>query len=147
MRIGPLIALVSLAALVGCSSAEPTSPPMGYEMGDQDCEDQIDNDQDGMTDCQDPDCLVSSVHCGERVPLVSYLEPEGSPGTCDDQVDNDDNGQFDCGDAACQLMLESCCLGEVTDASCSDGVDNDGNGYTDCEDRGCYAMGLSLIHI
>lgn len=116
---------------------QPAQPPGGYEANDQVCADGIDNDRDGMTDCEDPHCVLKSTLCGESVPTVPYLEPEGSFETCHDFIDNDDNGNFDCGDPACNSVPENCCSREYTDARCANGVDDDQNGYTDCEDFGC----------
>jgi hypothetical protein len=76
------------------------------------CDDGVDNDGDGVLDCADPDCALS---CPESV--------------CDDGVDNDEDGAADCADLDCAL---SC-----PEASCSDGIDEDQDGSTDCDDSDC----------
>ena len=66
--------------------------PLGYggfgqEL--QDCEDGEDNDGDGKTDCEDPDCAAYSPACG--------LVPEN----CNDGADNNSDGVVDCDDPYC----------------------------------------------
>ena len=137
MKIYWMVALTVMSAgLIGCEYVLPTRPVLGYETDDGVCSDGRDNDEDGLIDCDDPDCVFGSTQCGEDVPLIPNLEPEEGI-TCHDQIDNDDNGQFDCGDPACNAVLENCCSREFSDETCSDGLDNDGNGYVDCEDFGC----------
>ncbi len=112
--------------------------PLGYEMFEIACSDGVDNDGNGLVDCDDPGCAFTSGFCGERIdnaPLPQ--EPEDQYHLCFDQFDNDGNGQFDCGDRKCQAIAETCCLREFTDAACKDGLDNDGNGFIDCADFGC----------
>ncbi|HIA00936.1 MAG TPA: hypothetical protein EYN66_03365, partial [Myxococcales bacterium] len=129
--------IVSAGALRGCHYNEPLFPVLGYEDNDQNCTDRYDNDHDGLYDCEDPDCILSSTVCGEHVPLVPQNVPEDNLLLCHDFVDNDDNGQYDCGDRKCQAIMENCCTREFTDERCSDGKDNDQNGFVDCEDHGC----------
>jgi len=137
MKMYWMIALIGVSAgLAGCEYVLPVRPVLGYENNDDACSDERDNDEDGLVDCEDPDCVFSSAQCGEDVPLIPDLEPEAGL-TCHDQIDNDDNGQFDCGDPACTDVLENCCSREFSNETCTDGIDNDGNGYTDCEDFGC----------
>jgi len=135
-----------------CNYVSPTQPVLGYENNDQYCEDGLDNDHDGLVDCEDPHCIQFSVHCGEHVPLAPYTEPEGWPlkppyslMTCHDFIDNDQDGQFDCGDSGCQLIAENCCSRENDNVTCSDGIDNDESGRTDCEQRSCYNSGFVAV--
>ena len=81
------------------------------------CDDGVDNDLDGLTDCDDSDCALD----------LACAEPE----VCDDGIDNDLDGDTDCADADCALDL-ACAVPEV----CDDGVDNDLDGLTDCDDLG-----------
>lgn len=132
-------AMVGLAWLLGsCEYRQPEATLLGYELYDQYCNDGIDNDGDGLIDCDDPECPFTSPWCGENYGLAPPPEgPEDSVYLCADRFDNDGNGQFDCGDDKCQAIAETCCLRELDDASCSDGLDNDGNGFRDCQDFGC----------
>lgn len=89
------------------------------------CTDNIDNDGDGFTDCQDFDCNVPE--CGD---------PEDTPERCSDGYDNDGNGFADCLDFTCE-SFSVCSNIEASVAACTDGVDNDNDGGTDCADGAC----------
>ncbi|WP_138433850.1 S8/S53 family peptidase [Winogradskyella algicola] len=79
------------------------------------CNDSTDNDGDGLTDCEDPDCN-DNANCEE---------------ICNDGIDNDGDGFIDCSDLDCEDFPD--CLIE----RCIDGVDNDGDGLVDCDDPDC----------
>lgn len=136
MRLSVLAVLSVLAA--GCFDVDRVTggPPLGYETDPIKCSNGYDDDNDGLVDCLDPDCIRRNF-CGEIVPL---LPPSGNETTlkeCTDGVDNDLDGQFDCGDRGCQAIRELCCVSEFDDVSCSDRIDNDGNGFADCQDFSC----------
>jgi hypothetical protein len=86
---------------------------------ESDCENTIDDDSDGLTDCEDPDCFGQTGCTTETI--------------CDDGYDNDNNGDTDCADTACSG--ESYC--ETTETTCDDSFDNDGDGAVDCDDSDC----------
>jgi hypothetical protein len=103
-------------------------------LGESLCDDTHDNDADGLTDCDDPDCNDTPV-CGEN--------------TCDDGLDNDQDGYPDCLDPDCRRFDDGdkfCSIGtagspsdfEMHEGNCTDGVDNDADGHTDCDDISCY---------
>jgi hypothetical protein len=121
--------------------------------GEQACDDGIDNDGDGLTDCDDDDCaddpicdVTSELDCGDAIdndgdgltdcddddcaddPLCDGVEVN-----CDDGVDNDGDGLTDCDDEEC--FDDPAC--ETGETACDDGVDNDGDGLTDCDDDDC----------
>ncbi len=129
---------LSLLLLVGCFDTDrvPGGPPTGYETDVFSCEDGRDNDDDGLVDCQDPDCIARNF-CGEIVPFAPPDGFENTFDTCTDRIDNDVDGQFDCGDRGCQAIRELCCVTEFSNAACSNGVDDDGNGFADCQDFSC----------
>ena len=136
MRLSVFAVLSVLAT--GCFDVDRVTggPPLGYETDPIKCSNGYDDDNDGLVDCLDPDCIRRNF-CGEIVPL---LPPSGSETTleeCTDGVDNDLDGQFDCGDRGCQAIRELCCVSEFDDVSCSDRIDNDGNGFADCQDFSC----------
>jgi hypothetical protein len=115
---------------------------------EEDCFDGIDNDSDGLTDCEDPDCdgaIDGACDTGEpgicaagtyvcadgdlACLLDSDPEPEGNDYfNCDDGLDNDCDGLTDFDDPDCTAPGET---------DCFDGVDNDSDGLTDCEDPDC----------
>ncbi|MBX3250990.1 MAG: hypothetical protein KF901_27685 [Myxococcales bacterium] len=132
-----LIALAATSAL-GCFDVDRITggPPLGYENNPETCSDGFDNDNDGLIDCLDPDCIGQNL-CGEIIPLLPPGGFEGDAETCTDGIDNDLNGQFDCGDRKCQTLRELCCVTEFDNASCSNRVDDDGNGFADCQDFSC----------
>ncbi len=115
----------------------------------EDCQNGVDDDGDGATDCADADChghaYCLEYHeytCGNGADddgdgLVDCDDPdctqtqECDPDhewACLDGQDNDDDGLTDCADPDCEGACE-----EV----CDDGVDNDGDGSVDCADSDC----------
>lgn len=86
------------------------------------CNDDIDNDSDGKTDCDDTDCDTSS-HCTGGDPEI----------LCDDDIDNDADGAVDCDDTDC-ASAENCA---VPQENCVNGVDDDRDGLVDCDDPDC----------
>ena len=91
------------------------------EAGFEDCTDGIDNDDDELVDCDDPDCATDAA-----------CQPDDE--ICDDGEDNDDDGLVDCDDPDC--AADPACGGE--DEICDDGIDNNGDGRVDCDDPQCF---------
>jgi hypothetical protein len=87
-----------------------------YTLG-EDCSDKVDNDVDGLIDCDDPDCVPCAREC--------VFED------CMNGVDDDDNGLVDCEDQDCHFFGE--CYEE-----CDNTIDDDGDGLTDCDDPRCF---------
>lgn len=56
------------------------------------CADEIDNDGDGIIDCDDPSC---SLQCAYGYDLENTLE------LCTDEIDNEGDGRTDCNDPSC----------------------------------------------
>ena len=146
---------------VGPSSCTSSCP--GPDCREGFCDDDTDNDEDGLTDCADPDCAAQS--CGDNCTcteectdgadndgdqLVDCAAPDcaaqscgvdctcGDPEICSDMIDNNGNLEIDCAEASCDAM--SCGTGCVcggsapTETTCDDGADNDGDTLTDCAD-------------
>ena len=108
------------------------------------CSDNIDNDENGLTDCED------TVKCGD-VPICKdgkRVEAENTKEMCEDGHDNDLDGMTDCDDPDC-AEFDYCQdrEDENTLEKCQDGIDNDKDGKTDCDDPDCAEFELSLIHI
>ena len=85
LTLAPLL-ILALTACTGQGDGEidPDRPERA-------CSDGVDNDEDGLTDCDDDDCDADAVCDAE----------EGEPEICDDGVDNDLDGQADCEDSDC----------------------------------------------
>ncbi len=103
------------------------------------CGNGIDDDCDGLTDCQDPDCATDAAcqpDCQSGAIQPCYTGPAGTSGV-----------------GVCKPGTQSCdasgkwgaCTGQVTPGSsesflngnCSDGKDNDCNGLKDCQELLC----------
>ena len=154
--------LVSIFSLVlalgafGCGDDDRDDDPTGtadmrVPTGDMDgcvateggddaiCSDGVDNDCDGLLDCQELGCMgLPACEGGECTPTGE----EGSVASCSDGIDNDCNDFIDCRDFACSGIGD--CGVENSNASCSDGLDNDNDGRADCEDFDCLMDGAGL---
>lgn len=128
------------------------------------CSDGVDNDGDGLTDCQDTGCVGTGpdgdiggdddvvfeniVVCDAARAEVEFADEAAITAAanmrCDNDeggeaVDDDDNGFANCGDFACtgDELVTVCTEAERNAATCADEMDNDDNGFTDCGDRNC----------
>lgn len=130
------------------------------------CSDGIDNDEDGILDCDEPSCSPGVVDI-QRVE-IECIRPEGSltltgaigdaiqysidggatfssdsifdglePGVYDVLVTNND--VTSCAFANTVILTAPDCA-ESDDMSCSDGLDNDGDGLVDCADDSCQPI-------
>jgi hypothetical protein len=90
------------------------------------CDNKIDDDNDGKTDCDDSDC-------------AAVLPCSATPTTetnCADKIDNDKDGKIDCLDTDCAKDL-ACAPTPTGETNCTDKVDNDKDGKVDCADSDC----------
>ncbi len=87
------------------------------------CDNNIDDNKNGLRDCQDPECLDDKA-------CTSYVVPFE---ICGNEIDDDDNGATDCDDAAC--ADDPACQPRVE--ICGNEIDDDDNGATDCDDPAC----------
>lgn len=87
----------------------------GFVCGEIQCDDGIDDDQDGAIDCEDPDCDGACLE------------------TCEDGRDNDGDGLTDCADSDCWYARR------CVETTCGDGVDDELDGLTDCQDPDCWS--------
>ncbi|MCB9787309.1 MAG: hypothetical protein H6744_11540 [Deltaproteobacteria bacterium] len=103
------------------------------------CSDTLDNDGDGLTDADDPDCygetdITESGGVAARPDDASGAAlSSGAVPFCADGLDNDGDGLTDDEDPAC----DGDDAGEAR-PQCADGLDNDGDGLTDTDDESCY---------
>jgi cysteine-rich repeat protein len=124
----------------GCEANCQAPPP--FEGNEITCSDNIDNDADGLIDCNDPNCNTAIV-------CDNGGGDENNDALCNDCIDNDGNGFTDCQDngcagvAVCQDVLGA----ETTCAACTDGISNDGDNFTDCDDFDCTTSGLPNIDL
>ena len=103
------------------------------------CNDGIDNDEDGKTDCEDSDCN-SAPECQSSNNTNNVTTEE----ICDDGKDNDNDGDTDCADSDCSSKPECQSSNNTnnvtTESNCTDKIDNDGDGNVDCEDSDCVNL-------
>lgn len=156
---GTLLGLGAMALVFSGPGCGPNKYKPQAENTLELCSDGIDNDKDGLTDCEDPDC-AEFPHCYESNctdgidndgdGLVDCFDPDclGDPACventselCSDGVDNDGDGFIDCLDPDC--WDTAACI-ENTPSRCQDGIDNDGNGLIDCEDPKCQALSVCI---
>jgi hypothetical protein len=83
--------------------------PFEYEI----CGDGLDNDYDGLIDCEESECSDQELCL-----------------SCFDGIDNNGDGLADCSDPSC--MDTEACVG-----ACDDEVDDDGDMLIDCDDPDC----------
>jgi hypothetical protein len=104
-----------------------------------DCSDGMDNDGNGLVDCNDPNCAILKI-CHDGAAAAQPV-PENTMQACSDGLDNDGDSFIDCADQDCSA-LTVCAKpgGENTAEACSDGLDNDGNGFIDCKETSCAAF-------
>ncbi|MEC7522482.1 MAG: hypothetical protein VYE22_21520 [Myxococcota bacterium] len=139
----------------------PDAGPPRFEL---DCDDGVDQDRDGRTDCEDEDCegapcdASGTLFCEER---MCGGCTETSETSCGDGIDEDCDGMRDCADPECDGVV--CGLGDVVcgggtcpcpsgfeERMCGDGTDDDCDGLVDCDDpdcmgRACGAMGVICL--
>lgn len=140
----------------GSDASSSSGGGSGTPSTETDCSDGVDDDQDGLTDCDDFDCYSD--------PACQSSGGSGSTGGCSSTEVEDCNGNCApggwVGDGSCddgtysylgnQIDLD-CALhnydngdctgsggsGTTTESDCTDGVDNDQDGLTDCNDSDC----------
>jgi hypothetical protein len=134
------------------------------------CNDGIDNDGDGLVDCQDPDCSFSAfiveniygTYCPGNYLIASVIidpnytiqwkNPQGIVvATGFDLIINSlaasDFGSW----TMIQTSLDGCTANRTFNVTlgtcpeiCGDGIDNDGDGLTDCQDPDC-SVGIATV--
>jgi hypothetical protein len=112
------VTLGFLGGQLGCSGACTLMTSGCTNAAAESCTNGVDDDLDGLVDCQDGDCS-SNAACG------------GTPENCTDGLDNDQDGAIDCGDLDCQNHPS--CQGPTAE-NCTNGIDDDQNFLCDCDD-------------
>jgi hypothetical protein len=116
----PRVWLTCTFLVLGAGCADP--PPVEV------CDNQVDDDRDGQTDCDDAAC-VAAPSC----------EPPGE--ICDNTLDDDRDGQTDCDDPEC--AMEPVCQPPPVEV-CDNLLDDDGDGKADCLDSDCLGLGSCI---
>jgi len=102
------------------------------------CEDEIDNDGDGLIDLNDPSCFSKSDEDeSETITYAELIELYGLGLTeCTDGIDNDGDGLIDYpAETECVSPIDN---DEDWNAECMDGVNNDDDATIDLDDFGCF---------
>ncbi len=86
------------------------------------CNDDIDNDGDGLVDCNDDDCCTDNANC----PAYTTNEGANNRLCCLNTIDDDSDGDTDGADSQC-----------TTPETCDNLIDDDGDGLIDCNDDDC----------
>ncbi len=115
--------LGSALLLVACGDkiAPDDSGPVDTDAPVEDCASGEDEDGDGLTDCEDEDC-VGAAPCLEA---------------CTGGEDEDLDGLVDCADPDC--VGQTVCIED-----CTSGADEDRDGLTDCADPECVGIPACL---
>lgn len=132
-----------LACMVGSESPVDSSPA-SFVL--EDCVNGLDDDGDGLLDCQDEDCLPSA-DCLED--CFNGIDDDGDgkadcrdldcipneicPEVCYNLVDDDDDGLADCSDPDC-IPYHEC------PEDCVNSADDDDDGLVDCRDPDCSSL-------
>ncbi|MBN2724560.1 MAG: trypsin-like serine protease [Deltaproteobacteria bacterium] len=122
------------------------------------CDNNIDDDLDGLTDCDDPNCETAMNCIAEDIEICDNgIDDDGDNAVdcddadcffnqvcttrteiCDNYIDDDGDMKADCDDADCFATALCNSVKEV----CGNGVDDDGNGRVDCDDVKCISSSL-----
>ena len=132
-----LVVFCSLCAASACDDSDKSKPDVLVpEETEELCQDAIDNDQNGLTDCEEETCKAFAVCAPKKV-------AEETEALCSDDLDNDDNGLKDCQEDSC-FWFTKChdAALENTYEKCHDSQDNDRNGKADCADMNCQNGGF-----
>ncbi len=157
----PLMALLTLTAWSITQSACGSDPTSVSRV--EDCTNGLDDDGDGLIDCQDPLCASWS-QCrppqrevcdngldDNRDKLIDCADPQCAPAfgcvargeDCANGLDDDGDGLIDCHDPAC-AETATCKIGGE---GCANGTDDDGDGFIDCDDPACQEVFICLARL
>ena len=165
-RIGGTIDANGVPALASGGQGLGASQDENTSLGcNEICNDNMDNDGDGLIDCADSDCApdvisvaVTQPTCSNRTGGQIVITGSGS-GTLTYSVNNSPTYQVSntftnlgVGQYMIRVKNDAGCVGEHTTNPvildigtctevCNDGIDNDGDGLIDCDDPDCEGVG------
>jgi len=99
-------------------------PLQGIEI----CNDNFDNDNNGLADCADPACVQFQ---GCQQLLLQEI--------CNNGIDDDNNGLIDCADPVC-VVDPQCNILPGANEICGNNIDDNANGLMDCADPACFGF-------
>jgi hypothetical protein len=99
------------------------------------CDDGLDNDQDGLADCQDPDCIG---RLGPDELDLRRTQQSSSLGGGD--TPSFRNRRWTIAAYARRTSEAEGRVCQLPEMSCDDGFDNDGDGASDCDDTDCMSV-------
>lgn len=120
-----------------CDDTDPAINPGATEL----CDDQVDNDCSGQTDCEQASCAGQQCRAaGSSCGAGACREV-----ACNDGQDNDGDTLLDCADPDCAgqacsatgQCVGTTCIAPTETGLCFDGLDNDGDSLVDCADPDC----------
>ncbi|MCC7537286.1 MAG: hypothetical protein IT379_13775 [Deltaproteobacteria bacterium] len=132
-----------------CNGMDDNCNDLVDEGSPERCDNDADDDCDGVSDCADGEC--AGTPCGDfgRICTGGFCAcPSGDVEDCRNGRDDDCDGAMDCADpgcngAICDAAGRTCiggfcgCAGGGTESACADGLDNDCDGMLDCADANC----------
>ena len=110
--------------------------PMSRPEHETQCQDGMDDDGDGLVDCEDPDCEEKACGTQQACRAEACVCRFDIETECADGLDGDCDRLVDCEDPDCAGAAWC-----GVEADCADGVDDDFDGATDCADPGCATVG------
>ncbi|MBI4173916.1 MAG: VWA domain-containing protein [Candidatus Aenigmarchaeota archaeon] len=98
------------------------------------CQDAVDNDNDGLTDANDPGCWSNPA---DRSTYNAAGDNESAATSqCQNGIDDDSDSKTDLADPGCSSAQDYTEADSAT--QCLDSVDNDADNLTDARDPGCW---------
>lgn len=102
----------------------------GEPLFEPQCNDEVDNDQDGFVDMDDPGC-------NDPTDNNEYTARDIE---CADGIDNDEDGLIDGTDPGCADEFDTSEYNSPTQYACNDQIDNDSDGKIDLLDPDCVSI-------
>jgi hypothetical protein len=128
-----LLVLLAITLVIGLGMSTAYA---GAENDARKCSNGRDDDKDGLTDCDDPECAA---FCGGCTENDTRSCDTGLPGICQAGTETCSGGDW----GSCVQDNPAGTEGPFGDATCSDTDDNDCDGDTDSADADCQSAGCT----